>query len=128
MVEFKKVKVKSPWINTELFEKMKHRDDAFETAHVTMKRKDFEAAHKLRNKASNLCKSAKDDYTRNNIENNKANPKKFWLNLQNLWGSSKNSNGNSTITLTDPDTSLPAPKDKTCEIFNEFFTTVAVKI
>lgn len=65
-----------------------------------------------------------------NIENNKFNPKKFWLNLNSLWGSTSTaSNNHQTDTLLiDPLTSEKCSKDQASTVFNKFFSEIAVNI
>lgn len=127
IVEYKHVKIRSPWINSELYELMKEKEEAYKTAKLTKSSEDWAKAHKLRNLVNQQCKNAKDQYTLDNLENNKFNPKIFWSNLNSLWGSDK-TGSQSDIILNDPYTNTETRKDESCSTFNTCFSKIASKI
>lgn len=89
----------------------------------------YENAKKLRNKVVDLCNNAKNEYTYNNIEDNRHNPKKFWNNIQKLWGDASNlSSKNNQILLSDPVTGKNCKSTDSADVFNEFFCNIASKI
>lgn len=126
-MEFNNVKVKSPWIINELFEIIKEKEEAFKLAKQTKNKSDWDSAKIMRNQVFKKCKKAKDEFTKENIENNKENPKKFWINLKKLWGEKK-SNSTNNLQLLNPQTNSTGSKDETCEIFNKYFTSIAQNI
>lgn len=87
ITEFKNVKTRSPWINNELYELIKSKEEAYANAKSSNLEADWKEAHKLRNSVHQKCRNVKNSDTKTNIENNKYNPKKFWMNLNTLWGS-----------------------------------------
>lgn len=108
----------------ELYEIIKEKEGAFKQARLTKNNSDWERAKKLRNQVSAKCKKAKDEYTKETIENNKENPKKFWLNLNKLWGD-KRSKPINDLLLAKSDTGGKCNSNETCNIFNTFFTSIA---
>lgn len=108
---------------------METKEEAYTNAKISKLDIDWKRAHKLRNIVNQRCKNAKDTYTKENIENNKFNPKKFWLNLNSLWGSSSSPTDRQTETLLiDPATKEKCSKEKTSTVFNKFFSEIAVTI
>lgn len=137
LVTFKDVKVKSEWITQDIFELMTQRDDAYTKARQSKREADWTSAHTLRNKVNSLCKNAKNEFTRDKLEKNKLNPRKFWQDLKILWGSSKSKSTEEIILKSNPPldpnqneainntTTTPA---SVASQFNQFFTSVAKNI
>lgn len=71
----KNVPFRAAWLNSDLFESMIRRDDAFNPAKCTKLPADWAKAKKLRNKVVDLCNSAKNEHIKNNLRDNKYNPK-----------------------------------------------------
>lgn len=106
---------------------MQKRDNAFELAKETSENNDWKKARKLRNKVNHLCSLAKDEYTKKNINDNAANPIKFWKKINNEWGDKKQQN-KSDIILINPDTKCNIEPNQTANLFNEYFCSIASKI
>lgn len=106
---------------------MVRRDEAFATARASKCPKDWEKAHKLRNKVVDICTNAKNEHTNHNLQDNKDNPKKFWDNLLKLWGNNMKK-GSNTINLKNTSTGLNTPVNETSNHFNEFFCNIASQI
>lgn len=104
------------------------RDDAFATAKRTKLPADWAAAKKLRNKVVDLCNSAKNEHTKNNLRDNKYNPKKFWDNLLYVWGTGKDKRKENSIYLTSSSNDNDLPLEETANAFNEFFVNIAHQI
>ena len=69
---------KCKWLNAEIKNEMNSRDQLHRKAQKSRKEKDWRIYKNQRNKCINLIKKAKASYHRNLIEENVANPKKFW--------------------------------------------------
>lgn len=106
---------------------IKEKEEAYKLARITKVKTDWETAKSLWNQVSAKCKKAKDEFTKETIENSKENPKKFWLNLNKLWGDKKSKTTNDLL-LTKAQTNEKCNKTETCDIFNQFFTSVAKDI
>lgn len=130
--------MKSEWITHDIFEFMIRRDDAYSKARLTKLDPDWTLAHALRKKVNSLCKNAKNEFTKNNLEKNRLNPRKFWQELKALWGSNK-SRATKNITLKDDihnsntlhqssDPSKTEITDPAPSRLNQFFTSVATNI
>lgn len=126
-VTFRNVPVKATWLNADIFESMVKRDEAFETARSTNCPKDWVKAKRLRNKVVDLCTNAKNDHTRNNLRENRHNPKKFWSSLLKLWGTESGKGQNST-NLKNTNTGHETPLNETSNQFNDFFCNIASQI
>lgn len=61
-VLFNNVPTRAAWLNSEIFEYILCRDDAFTVAKSTKCPTDWEKAKKLRNKRVDLCNNAKNEY------------------------------------------------------------------
>lgn len=107
---------------------MTRRDDAFITAKRTKCGSDWVKAKKLRNKVVDLCNSAKNDHIKNNLRDNKHNPKKFWDQLLQVWGTNKCNRKDNIITLSNQHDNSPIDLNETGNTFNSYFANVAQHI
>lgn len=89
IITFKNVRIKSEWICQDIFEEMIRRDDAYSHARDTNLQSDWDEAHKLRNRVNYLCRSAKNEFIKKKLSDNRLNPRKFWAELKTLWGNNK---------------------------------------
>lgn len=128
VVTFNNVPTRAAWLNSELFEFMTKRDNAFTTAKRTKLPADWAKAKKLRNKVVDLCNSAKNEHTKNNLRDNKHNPKKFWDELLHVWGKGKDKSKGKSIYLSGSTEDNDLPLEETANAFNEFFVNIAHRI
>ena len=70
------------WISHDIVVLSKDRDKAWELAKKTGNDRDWALARRLRNWTNNAIKEAKSDFIRDELANNRADPKKFWRNIK----------------------------------------------
>ena len=81
---------------------------------------DWENAKRLRNWANNASKAAKAHYLQNELNNNLADPKKFWRNIKTVLSDSNEGN----INIINPLTKTPLPQNLQAQEINHFFANV----
>lgn len=123
LVTYNKVRVKAKWITSEIFEAMLYRDNLYTIARNTNDKDDWIKAKKEINKVNLLCKNAKTNFIKTNIENNTKDPKKFWKQINNLW-SVKSTTGDKKISLTDTNTGIKIEENKVADHLNHYFSNV----
>ena len=74
---FKFAREKPLWLTNEIIELMKDRDYAATKAAHSKKDEDLLAARRLRNTTNAIVRSAKEEYTKEQLERHKSNPNKF---------------------------------------------------
>ena len=102
----------------------KDRDRAWKQAKLTNRDEDWKTARQLRNRANNAIKAAKAQYIKNELDNNTADPKKFWRNIKAVLPDQKTGN----INLVNPLTKEPLPKDMQAQEINHFFANVGQRL
>lgn len=125
--EYKNVRVKASWLNSEIFEIMKLRDESYMIARTTHLEDDWKKAKEYRNTVNSLCKTAKKEFIKNKIDKNTSNPSKFWKEINKLWGSKKTSNDN-TIILKDENTNKLIDENNTADYLNKYFSMVGDRL
>ena len=121
---FRSKEKKKPWISHEIITLSKDRDRAWELARETNSEADWEIARRLRNWASNAVKAAKANYMREELDNNKNDPKKFWRNIKNVLPDQNNS----CIDIKNPLTQENVLKDRQAQIVNDFFAGIGPRL
>ena len=102
----------------------KDRDRAWERARISNSEEDWEVARYLRNSANNAVKTAKADYVRRELDNNRDDPKIFWKNIKNVLPDSKSGN----INIIDEMTKSVLPKDMQAQVINDFFASIGERL
>ena len=69
-------KDKRPWLTTDLIEHMKDKDGLLKRARKTKKETDKISALQARNLVNSLVKRARSDFVKEQLETNRAHPKK----------------------------------------------------
>ena len=82
---------KPRWLSNALLYQMRDRDKAFKKARKTNLYEDWNTAKQLRNILSMDIKTAKANFIKTELNNNKNNPKKFWKQINELLPNSKGS-------------------------------------
>lgn len=119
-------KKNSPWITSELLRKMHERDYLKKKAVVNNDEALWKQYKYARNRTNNAIREAKQRYFSENLENNKANPRKTWKLINELNSRKCNKSQNiSEIKLGDQIINSPT---KMSEAFNEYFTNVGPKL
>ena len=113
-----------PWVTHDLIVLAKDRDSAWAKAKLSNSEEDWAIARYLRNLANNSVKAAKANYVRNELDNNRADPKKFWMNIKNVLPESPNGN----INIVDSITKNVLPKAQQAQEINNFFATIGKKL
>ena len=113
-----------PWVTHDLIVLAKDRDRAWELAKLSNNDDDWVIARHFRNMANNSVKAAKANYVKNELENNRADPKKFWMNIKNVLPDSSGGN----INIVDGITKNILPKVEQAQEINDFFATIGKKL
>lgn len=127
MVNFRNVRVKSEWICQEIYEQMLRRDEAYSQARITHLQSDWNNAHRLRNLINYLCKTAKNEYIKKKLSDNRLNPRKIWADLKILWGNSKEKESE-PIRLFSDTSGHAVHVQKTADHFNGYFSSIAEQL
>jgi hypothetical protein len=72
------------WINSEIIELMKKRDEKYKVATISKNEELWEEYRKLRNNVLKKIRTAKNQYFFEMIDENRSNPRKMWKNLNKL--------------------------------------------
>ncbi|XP_057333661.1 uncharacterized protein LOC130672900 [Microplitis mediator] len=78
-----------PWINEQVINTMKQRDNAFKIARISQSSIDLNNYKILRNKVVHELRENKKKYYEYHIDNNKRKPQKMWKTLKDLIGDKK---------------------------------------
>ena len=118
-----RTKDKTPmWVTREVILLGKDRDRAWKKARLSNNDEDWENAKRLRNWANNASKAAKAHYLQNELNNNLADPKKFWRNIKTVLPDSNEGN----INIINPLNQTPLPQNLQAHVqeINHFFANV----
>ena len=116
-----------PWMDPEVLVCIKDRDKAYHKYKIDKTEENLTAFRNLRNKTQSAISSAKKNYFKYVLEENKNNSKSVWQTLKKLGLPSKKSQPASNIGLKIGD-NLCFEKLNVAEKFNSFYTTVASKL
>ena len=112
------------WFTHDIITLSKDRDRAWAKAKLTNLDEDWVIARHLRNWTNNAVKQAKSTFIQTELENNKKDPKKFWHNIRDVLPKSKSG----TISIRNPLTNDPLPRDQQAQVINDFFANVGPNI
>ena len=99
------------------------RDRAWEIAKLSGTEEDWAVARYFRNMANNAVKAAKANYIKNELNNNRTDPKKFWMNIKDVLPDSSSGN----INIVDSVMNNVLPKPRQAQEINNFFATIGQK-
>ena len=84
LVPIKEIRLKQrtePWMNSEILQNIRHRDEALNTFRKTKDPALYKLYCKIRNKVQRETRNSKSDYLANKVEENKNNYKNIWNQL-----------------------------------------------
>ena len=115
------VDTKPRWLSNALILQMREKDKAFKKARRTQLQVDWERAKQIRNELSTNINSAKSNFIRTELENNKNNPRKFWKQINELLPNMKNAE---VLELQDMLTSETFSGEKLNDHINNYFANI----
>ena len=119
--------IKEVWVTPEVLERIKTKDELWKIAKRSGDIGLIRRARKLRNDTTKFIKKVRENYIRDIMEENKADHKKFWREINKLLPSSKTKTL-SDIILEDQNTGNTIPNNETADYVNNFFTDVSDEI
>ena len=122
MKEFKVLKAREPWITNEILEAIKDKDRLLNKARRTKSEADWYIAKAARNRVGRDVELLRIDYLKDQQNQHRADPKKFWKTVASIVPGKKGSTGD--IWLKDGGTGARIDRDKTAGEMNTFFTNV----
>ena len=123
---FRVPNAREPWITNEALEAIRDKDKLLKKARVSKKPSDWEKARKARNKTGRLIENLRSDFLKNQQEENKSDPKKFWGSISAIVPNAKSTNSN--IWLKDEPTKNSIAQSDTANYINKFFTEIGPKL
>ena len=118
---------KEQWITPALLELIKDKDSAMRRAKKRNDPELWKKAKRLRNNCTKRLRKAKEDFIKENLNNNVGNSKKFWKNIQEVIPNSNSKNRNS-FELFDSEKNVMIDHNNTANYINEFFTGIGPKL
>ena len=115
-----------PWITHELIELANDRDKAMRIAKRAPLAPNIAHAKALRNESKLAFKRVREEYIKNQLDEHKNDPKKFWSELENIIPGKKNCSSNILNLLNDNNEELS--KDITSTCVNDFFSTIGSRL
>ena len=113
-----------PWVTREIVEVLKDKKRLFLKAKRTKLPEDLQAARKARNSANKMVKQAKEDFIKENLEDNNNNAKKFWEHINKLL---PKKTANNTINIID-ENNLPITKENVANYINTYFVGIGEEL
>ena len=113
---------REPWMTNEALEEIKDKDRLLFRAKATHGEDHWEVARRVRNEVGRKVKNSRADFSKQQQENHKADPKKFWQTVSEVIPSSKVKSGE--VNLKDVKLSQPVGFENTANFFNKIFTEV----
>ena len=110
-----------PWITQDVLEMINDRSASFKIAKTSGLHEDLKNARRIRNETNTFIKFSKSKYLREILEQNKDNPKKFWILLNNTLLKGHTDSSNITFDMGNGQyTSI----DGACGYMNDHFANV----
>ena len=122
MKRFRVKVTNKPWITHELIEQIKDKDRALKMAKQSNKADDWVRARRLRNDCLKNVRNAKSEFIKNEIDNHRNDPRKFWDMISSILPS--NSKSNNYIKLKNHISNELITDELTSEYINEFFSGI----
>ena len=108
------------WVTHDIIVLSKDRDRAWARAKLTDTEDDWASARRLRNWTNNAIKAAKGDYLREELNNSRTDPRKFWRNIKNVLPDQ----ATGSINIKNPVTGVTMPRDRQAQVVNDFFANI----
>ena len=119
--DFKVKSKRDTWINNEILEKIKDKDQARQRAKASGLPADWRTAAREKNEVRQIIRRAKTDYIKGNLEQHK-DANKFWQIIGELVPTNKSKRGK--INLVDKGTDQPIKEEDTATFINKYFTEI----
>ena len=117
---------REPWMTNEMLESIKDKDRLLRKAKNSGQKADWDEARRARNRVGRDLELLRADFLKNQQEMHKAEPKKFWKTVANIFPGKKSSQGG--INLKDETSEDYIERAKTADTLNEFFTGIGPKL
>lgn len=125
-IEYRGKKHAPPWLNQEILETLKTRDELYKRAKTSKLELDWGIARKARNNCIKIVNAAKNNYILNLLHTEEKDSKKFWKVIQQVLPNSNQSR--QQIHLTDQNTGLSIPTDKVPDYLNDHFCQIGASL
>ena len=112
------------WLTPELLNLKKDRDYFFKKAKITGDDRDWFEARNLRNRTNIAIRAAKAEYIKDQLHENKDNPKKFWK----LINSENSENSKTLFNFVNPDTGILRQQEEIPDLINNYFSEIGPKL
>ena len=113
---------REPWITNEAIEAIKDKDRLLKRAKTTGKEEDWVRAKRACNMVGRNIEILRADFLKQQQDEHRANPKKFWQTIAAIIPNKKNNKGN--IWLRDKATGKEVDTKEVSNYINQFFTNV----
>ena len=113
-----------PWLTREIVEILKDKKRLFLKAKRSKLPGDFTAARQARNMANRMVRQAKEDFIKENLEDNNKDAKKFWEHVNNLLPKKTK---NCAISIVD-NNDLPINQEHAADFINNYFINIGEKL
>ena len=118
----------SPWLTTDLKQKMNHRDQLKRKAKRNNTDQDWNCYKKEKNRCTNLIREAKQNFHKNLLSKNVQNPRKFWKTLKSIIPTKSFRTSNNVPYLENDDNLKCYDTIDKANTFCNFFLTCAISI
>ena len=119
---FKVNKLREPWITNEAIEAIKDKDRLLSRAKRTKDEEDWIRAKRARNVVGRDLELLRADFLKQQQEEHREDPKKFWQSISKIIPNKKKGRG--TVWLKDGNTGEEVPPQNVPNFINEFFTNI----
>ena len=120
---FKVKEVKELWITNELLEEIKDKDKALKVAKRSKSPQDILEAKAIRNRVGKLISNAKANFLKEQQEELKGDPKKFWRVIKSIVPGKKTSSGKISLVSEDAE-GHEIKEGEVAGVINNFFTAI----
>ena len=127
MVNMKIVNGNPVWFSQEILEEIYLKDELFRQFKSSKDQNDWDNFKRQNNVVKTLIKSGKEDFIKEQLEQNSGNPKKFWRYINNTTGLGKNTTSNTQIHLID-ELGNEIEGNAAAECMNEYYATAGFNL
>ena len=120
---FRVREVREPWLTNELLEEIKDKDRAIRTAKRSKKPEDFLEAKAIRNRVGRQVCGAKAEFLKDQQDELKGDPKKFWRLVKSIVPGKKVSTGKITL-VGEEERGVEIKEREVADTINNFFTAI----
>ena len=124
--DFKVKIIKEQWMNNELLERIKDKDELLKNAKKSKRLEDRFRARKARNEVNAEIRRAKRDYIMQKVDNNIMDSKKFWKDVSEILP--KGTKKSKEINLVDVETGIEVDPQKLSDYINNYFAKIGPEL